>query len=190
MSTAQRLHGLLAEGSEVDLVRHSNPDPDRRASARALGRIAPTAGIDAQYVLYSVDMSHQRNRALVNLLGIDLERSEPAAVQTRPADSLPAFVDRAVPSANNGVPQGTPVDIVIDHVDRDPLRRRSSPSVTGATLDGIAAGNDDRMTKAPVPAFHIGRTTERDALPQTADSTDVTSRGFQRSRGHPSPDVE
>ncbi|KYH23755.1 manganese-dependent inorganic pyrophosphatase [Halalkalicoccus paucihalophilus] len=115
MSRAQQLHELLADGSEINIVCHNNPDPDCLASALALGRIAAEAGIDAHHILYSGDISHQQNRAFVNLLDIDLNRFEPAAVQDRPADSLLAFVDHAVPGANNYIPQGTPVDIVIDH---------------------------------------------------------------------------
>ena len=36
-------------------------------------------------------------------------------VQGRPDGHLLAFVDHAVPGANNEVPTGTPVDVVIDH---------------------------------------------------------------------------
>jgi nanoRNase/pAp phosphatase (c-di-AMP/oligoRNAs hydrolase) len=115
MSKAHHLHELLAEGNEVNIVCHNNPDPDSLASALALGQIAADAGIDEQRILYSGDVSHQQNRAFINLLDMDLQLFEPATVQNRPADSLLAFVDHAVPGVNNQVPQGIPVDIVIDH---------------------------------------------------------------------------
>ena len=35
MSKAHKLHELLAEGSELDIVCHNNPDPDCLASALA-----------------------------------------------------------------------------------------------------------------------------------------------------------
>ena len=36
-------------------------------------------------------------------------------VRDRPEGSPPAFVDHSVPDANDRVPEGTPVDAVIDH---------------------------------------------------------------------------
>lgn len=241
MSNARKLQKLLAEGSEINIVCHNNPDPDCLASALALGRIAGDAGIDERNILYSGDISHQQNRAFVNLLDIDLRTFDVEALQNRPSDSLLAFVDHSVPGANNNVPTETPIDIVIDHhpakdiearfvdhredigaaatilteyvrtleldidtvlatallfairretlnflrgatraeygaagylhdhVDQDLLQQLSSPSVTGATLDAIATAIRNRTTESAVLISHVGRTTERDAIPQAAD---------------------
>lgn len=73
MSKAHQLHELLAEGSELDIVCHNNPDPDCLASVLALGRITAVAGIDERHILYR----------FVNLLDIDLNSLEPAALQDR-----------------------------------------------------------------------------------------------------------
>lgn len=94
---------------------HNDPDPDRLASAFAPDRIAMAAGIDEHRIPYSGDLSHQQSRAFVDLLDIDLKPFEPAAVRDRPEGSLLGFVDHAVPGSNSRVPEGTPVDIVIDH---------------------------------------------------------------------------
>ena len=241
MTPARTLHELLAEGNELNIVCHNNPDPDCLASAFALGRIAVAAGIDEHHILYSGDISHQQNRAFVNLLDIDLEAFDPADVVDREAGSLLAFVDHAVPGQNNHVPEGTPVDIVIDHhpfetidarfvdhrddvgatstilteyvqeldiehgsplatallfairretlgylrgttrkeydasgylhdhADRGMLRQLSSPAVSGATVDAIATAIQHRTVRGSVLISHVGRTTERDALPQSAD---------------------
>jgi nanoRNase/pAp phosphatase (c-di-AMP/oligoRNAs hydrolase) len=56
-----------------------------------------------------------------------------------------------------------------DDVDNDLLRKLSNPSVSGATLDAIATAINNRMTKSAVLISHVGRTTERDALPQATD---------------------
>ena len=241
MSTAEDLYACLAEGERLDIVCHNNPDPDCLASALALGRIAADAGIEERNVLYSGNVSHQQNRAFVNLLGIDLQPFDPATVADRPSGSLLAFVDHSVPGANNTVPEGTPIDIVIDHhpaenieagfvdhreeigaaatilaeyvrtlgieldsvlatallfairretlnflrgatkseydaagylhdhADQELLRELSSPSVSGATLDAIATAIGNRKTTGAALISHVGRTKERDAVPQAAD---------------------
>jgi nanoRNase/pAp phosphatase (c-di-AMP/oligoRNAs hydrolase) len=115
MHPARELEELLTGAEELTIVCHNNPDPDCLASAFALGRIAMTAGIDEHHILYSGDISHQQNRAFVNLLDIDLRPFEPGTAQNRSENSLLAFVDHSVPGANNRVPEGAPVDIVIDH---------------------------------------------------------------------------
>jgi nanoRNase/pAp phosphatase (c-di-AMP/oligoRNAs hydrolase) len=241
MSNAASLQELLSGASELTIVCHNNPDPDCLASALALGRIAAKVGIDERRIVYSGRISHQQNRAFVNLLEIDLKPFDAAAITERPEDSLLAFVDHAAPGANNEVPEGTHVDIVIDHhpnddidatfvdhreelgatatilaeyveeldveldtplatallfairretlgflrgttpaeyeaaarlhdhADRGLLRELSSPSVTGATVDAIADAIDNRTVRGAVLITHVGRTTERDALPQAAD---------------------
>ncbi|MCJ0619188.1 bifunctional oligoribonuclease/PAP phosphatase NrnA [Haloarcula hispanica] len=53
--------------------------------------------------------------------------------------------------------------------DSDLLRQLSSPSVSGATVDAIADAIENRTVKGSVLISHVGRTQERDALPQAAD---------------------
>lgn len=241
MSQPQQLLELLREGSEINIVCHNNPDPDCLASALALGRISAAAGIDEQYILYSGDISHQQNRAFVNLLDIDLKSFEPETVADRQPDSLLALVDHSIPGENNQIPPDTPVDIVIDHhpaedidarfvdhrdelgavatilteyvrtldididtnlatallfairsdtldflrgatreeydaagylqeyADREMIQQLSSPSVSGGTIDAISTAIDNRRTTGAVLISHVGRTSERDALPQAVD---------------------
>ncbi|MBP2251769.1 nanoRNase/pAp phosphatase (c-di-AMP/oligoRNAs hydrolase) [Halarchaeum solikamskense] len=239
--TAADLRDLLAEATDLTIVCHNNPDPDCLASALALGRIAAAAGVDERRILYSGDISHQQNRAFVNLLDVDLASLDPATVLDRETGSLLAFVDHGVPGRNNRVPEGTPVDIVIDHhphealdarfvdhredvgatatilteyvreldveldatlatallfairretlgflrgvtraeyegaaflhepADADLLRRLASPAVTGATADAIATAIENRSIRGSTLLSNVGRTSERDALPQAAD---------------------
>jgi nanoRNase/pAp phosphatase (c-di-AMP/oligoRNAs hydrolase) len=241
MADVAALYDLLEAGDALTIVCHNNPDPDCLASAYALGRIAKHAGVDERRIVYSGDVSHQQNRAFINLLGVKLRPFEASAVVDRPEGSLLAFVDHAVPGANNRVPEGTPVDIVIDHhpaegvtaryvdhreaagatatilaeyvrdlevplesalatallfalhretlsflrgatpaeyeaaamlhdhADRDLLRRLSTPSVSGATVDAIADAIHNRVVRGGTLVSHVGRTSERDALPQAAD---------------------
>jgi nanoRNase/pAp phosphatase (c-di-AMP/oligoRNAs hydrolase) len=56
-----------------------------------------------------------------------------------------------------------------DSADRDLLRQLSTPSVSGATVDAIADAIDNRSVRGSVLVSHVGRTSERDAIPQAAD---------------------
>lgn len=55
------------------------------------------------------------------------------------------------------------------HADQELIRQLSTPSVTGGTLDAIATAIDNRWINGAVLISHVGRTTERDALPQAVD---------------------
>jgi len=250
MTGPDRLWRNLEEGEALTIVCHNNPDPDGLASAVALGRVAAEAGIDERHILYSGRISHQQNRALVNLLNIELEQFDADAVRKRPPGSLLALVDHAVPGRNNDLPAGTAIDIVVDHhpaetvearfvdtreeigstatiltqyirtfpmkpdariatallfairretldflrgvtreeyeaaaylhdyADPDLLRELSTPAVSGATIDTIADAIEHRSVHGSVLLSPVGRTSERDALPQAADYL-VTLEGVQ-----------
>jgi nanoRNase/pAp phosphatase (c-di-AMP/oligoRNAs hydrolase) len=102
----RRLDGPLA------VVTHDNPDPDAIASAVALARLAERAGTEAE-VCYFGAISHQENRAFVNLLEYRLTSLEPDADISRFGSF--ALVDHSRPGVNDGLPPETPVDMVLDH---------------------------------------------------------------------------
>ncbi len=94
------------------VVAHDNPDPDAIASAVALVDIADFVGVGAD-ACYFGDISHQENRAMVNLLDLDLRNLDPG-------DSLEeyaafALVDHSRPGVNDQLPVDLRPDIVIDH---------------------------------------------------------------------------
>jgi nanoRNase/pAp phosphatase (c-di-AMP/oligoRNAs hydrolase) len=111
-SRVHQLSRIVRGIDRLAVVAHENPDPDAIASAVALARIAATVGCEAT-VCYHGDISHQENRALVNLLEYDLrnlEADEPLAE----FDGV-ALVDHARAGVNDQLPPDTAVDIVIDH---------------------------------------------------------------------------
>jgi nanoRNase/pAp phosphatase (c-di-AMP/oligoRNAs hydrolase) len=225
--------------SSLLIVGHDNPDPDCLASALALRQIAETAGVDTVDIVYGGDITHQQNRAFVNLLGLDLDVFDPTQLER--ADRI-AFVDHAIPGVNNSVPSGTSLDVVIDHhqyetaivadyldvrvgcaatvtilleyLDRlglDPtaelaaaalfalhretldfvrnptareytaaaellefvddalVRNMYGATFTPTTLDAIGEAIRTRQLRGPALVSGVGRLSERDALPQTAD---------------------
>lgn len=112
---ADRLRELKATLQSMDghlaILTHDNPDPDALGSALALRAIAARFDVEAD-ISYFGDVTHQENRAFVNLLDVDLRQlSIPADLG---GDHL-ALVDHSRPGLNNPLPDGMPLDIVIDH---------------------------------------------------------------------------
>jgi len=93
------------------VVTHDNPDPDAIASALGLARIAEAVGVDAD-VCYGGDISHQENRAMVNLLDLSLRTVDGIDLEDYGGIAL---VDHSRPGINDSLPAETPVDVVIDH---------------------------------------------------------------------------
>lgn len=113
VARARHLRALLSriEG-ELGVVLHDNPDPDAIASGIALTRLARSVGTKAG-VYYFGEISHQENRALVNVLDLDLTvLDEPADAEAFDAIAL---VDHSLPGVNDQLPEETPIDVVIDH---------------------------------------------------------------------------
>jgi nanoRNase/pAp phosphatase (c-di-AMP/oligoRNAs hydrolase) len=113
---AERIYRLLDILRRIDgrlaVVMHDNPDPDAIASALALVHIAERVGTDAD-PCYFGEISHQENRALVNLLDIDLRNVQDGEEIAEYAGV--ALVDHSRPGVNDGLQPDTEVDVVIDH---------------------------------------------------------------------------
>ena len=107
----RQLRRVLRGIDRLAVVTHDNPDPDAIASAVALRRIAAASGCEAEVYYYGT-ISHQENRALVNLLGFDLTNLEPG--DEPDADGV-ALVDHSRPGVNDGLSETADVDVVIDH---------------------------------------------------------------------------
>ncbi|WP_254546248.1 DHH family phosphoesterase [Halomarina pelagica] len=237
-SAVGALLDLFERHDSLTIVCHNNPDPDCLGSALALEAIAETADVDRVTILYAGEITHQQNRAMVNLLDIDATAYSHDRLAT--AD-LVAFVDHSVPGVNNAVPPEYVPDIVIDHhpvdgvagtfvdhreevgatasilaqyleaidadvdaqiatgllfgirretlgfmrgvteteydaaeflhprADLDLLRQLSDSLFTPATLDSIAEATHNRVVRGSALVSNVGRTAERDALPQAAD---------------------
>ena len=105
------VHTLRGLSGDLLVVTHDNPDPDAIASALGLARVAEAVGVDAD-VCYGGDISHQENRALVNLL--DLSLRTVGGIDLEDYGGI-ALVDHSRPGINDSLPEETPVDVVIDH---------------------------------------------------------------------------
>ncbi|GGL61355.1 DHH family phosphoesterase [Halocalculus aciditolerans] len=108
----RRLREVLAdvEGT-LGVFAHDNPDPDAIAAAVTLCRLAETVDVDAE-ACYFGDISHQENRAFVNLLDIELTNVE--AGETPDFDAV-ALVDHSHPGVNDQLDPDTEISVVVDH---------------------------------------------------------------------------
>jgi nanoRNase/pAp phosphatase (c-di-AMP/oligoRNAs hydrolase) len=109
---ARLLSVLRSVDGTLAVVMHDNPDPDAIGAALALARIADQVGVDA-VPCYFGEISHQENRAMVNLLDLDLRNLQPGASMDEFAGV--ALVDHSRPGVNDGLPPETAVDVAIDH---------------------------------------------------------------------------
>ncbi len=107
-----RLWQVLRDIDRLAVVAHDNPDPDAIASGVALARLANEVDCEAE-VCYFGNISHQENKAFVNLLDLSLRNLDPG-VALDSFDGV-ALVDHARAGVNDQLPADTPVDIVIDH---------------------------------------------------------------------------
>jgi len=107
------LSTLRSLSKPLAVVAHDNPDPDAIASAVGLVRIAESVGVPAE-ACYFGEISHQENRALVNLLDLTLRPVDTDVFDPDDYGAI-ALVDHAQPGVNDSLPPETPVQIVVDH---------------------------------------------------------------------------
>ncbi|MFB6269117.1 MAG: DHH family phosphoesterase [Halobacterium sp.] len=95
----------------LGIFMHDNPDPDAIAAGVGLARIADEFGVESE-VCYFGEISHQENRAFVNLLELDVRNVTPD--DELDFDAI-ALVDHSAPGVNDQLDPDTDVDIIIDH---------------------------------------------------------------------------
>ncbi|WP_254809534.1 DHH family phosphoesterase [Natronosalvus amylolyticus] len=120
MSRAAALVSVLEACDSLAIVCHDNPDPDTLASALALQEIATSSEADLSNIAitYGGSISHQQNRAFVNLLDIDVE-----PIGAVPLDSFDciAFVDHSKQGVNTSLTTELEPSIVVDHHPGPPI---------------------------------------------------------------------
>jgi nanoRNase/pAp phosphatase (c-di-AMP/oligoRNAs hydrolase) len=147
---------LRGVSGRLGVFMHSDPDPDAIGSALALSDIAREQGIDAT-ACYFGEIAHRENRALVNLLDLDIRRLDPTGFDPGEFGAI-ALVDHSRPGVNDNLPEDTGVDIVIDHhpprgpVDATLLDIRTDVGATSTLLvdhlNRLDVPVDDRLATA------------------------------------------
>lgn len=154
----QAFQDLLVTADSIGVLCHDNPDPDSISSAFALAMIAEEWEVPTVEILYGGAITHQQNRAMVNVLEIDLVNRD-----DRPLEQydLVAFVDHSIPGRNNSVPEDDIPDIVIDHHPTDGIRseyvdQRSEVGATATLLTRYLQEYDIEPTERLATALLFG----------------------------------
>ncbi|MDG5760100.1 DHH family phosphoesterase [Natronococcus sp. A-GB1] len=165
----QGLEGPLA------VVMHDNPDPDAIASAVALAEIAESVGLSAD-PCYFGRISHQENRAMVNVLELDLRNFEPNASLEEYGSF--ALVDHSRPGVNDQLPEDLHVDIVIDHhpprgpVPSDYVDLREHAGATSTVLTEYLERFEPALERAVATALLYGIRVDTDEFTREVSAAD------------------
>ena len=167
---------------KLGIVIHDSPDPDAIASALALQHIARTVGVSAD-ILYRGEIGHHENRAFVNILGIEMRRIE-GEDAFKDYDKL-ALVDAAIPGANNPLPPGSKVNIIIDHhavnngkVDADFMDIRTDNGATSTIMMRYLQELDMPADKVLATALLHGIRTDTAGFRRETHTSDFSAAAF------------
>ncbi len=109
----KRLKAIISKAEKgLAIVTQNNPDPDAIASSLTLKRIAESMGKKAD-IIYGEEIGYGENRAMVNLLGIEMIHS--SKVKDFRAYSKIALVEASISGENNPLERGMAPNIIIDH---------------------------------------------------------------------------
>lgn len=169
------------KSKKLAIVVHDNPDPDAISSAIALKEIAMSVGTESS-ILYHGEIGHHENKAFVNLLGIDLNRMEDHNISD--FDKI-ALVDCAIPGANNIVPPGSHIGIVIDHhplseveIEAEYIDVRPNVGATATILTKYLQELNIEVTPNIATALLYGIRTDTQDFKRNTDLADLSAASF------------
>lgn len=108
----QKLIKIIKEADNgIAVVTQNNPDPDAIASALALKQIIEEQGGKAE-IIYGDEIGHDENKAMINLLGIQMKHASRANLRSY---SKIALIESSIAGVNNPLTRDMVPDIIIDH---------------------------------------------------------------------------
>jgi len=133
-------------------------------------------------VCYYGEITHQENRAFVNLLEFDLRNLE-RGVDLSEFDCF-ALVDHSRPGVNDGLPEDTPIDIVIDHhpprmpVEARFVDLRSEVGATSTLLVDYLRALDIAPSEAIATGLLFGIRVDTDEFTREVCAADFEAAAF------------
>ena len=105
-----------SQGKELAIFLQDNPDPDAIASGLTLKYICKHYDVESK-LYYGGDISHQNNKALIDLLSLDLIsiKTEEAALDVVQSSGKIALIEASIPSRNNVLPEDVTPNLIFDH---------------------------------------------------------------------------
>ena len=170
---------IKSTNGKIGIFTHDNPDPDSISSALALKEISKHFGIEAD-ILYYGEIQHQQNKAMVNLLGIDMVKADEANLAKY---SKFALVDSSGPGVNNTIPSNLNVSIVIDHhpsgeVNAEFVDVRGDVGATATILTLYLQELKVVPTKSLATALFFGIQTETEEFRKNARTNDFLASAY------------
>lgn len=120
--SAFTLVNIIKESKEKELAifLQDNPDPDAIASGLTLKHISNFCDVESR-IYYGGDISHQKNKALINLLNMKLTQVKTKDEARRIVNSAGkvALIEASIPSKNNILPEDITPNLIFDHHQTD-----------------------------------------------------------------------
>ena len=105
-----------SNGKELAIFLQDNPDPDAISSGLTLQYICRYCDVESK-LYYGGNISHQKNKALINLLNMDLIniKTKEAVMEVVRSAGMIALIEASIPSRNNVLPEDVTPNLVFDH---------------------------------------------------------------------------
>ena len=105
-----------SNGKELAIFLQDNPDPDALASGLTLKYICKSCDVESK-LYYGGNISRQNNKALINLLNMDLvnTKTKEAVMEVVRSAGKIALIEASIPSRNNALPIEVTPNLIFDH---------------------------------------------------------------------------
>ncbi len=105
-----------SNNKELAIFLQDNPDPDAIASGLTLKHISNFCDVESS-IYYGGNISHQKNKALINLLNMKLMKAKTKDEAREIANSAGkvALIEASIPSKNNILPEEITPNLIFDH---------------------------------------------------------------------------
>ena len=166
---------------DILLLTHNNPDPDTIAAACGLKTLLMSIGVSSR-VAYSGIIGRPENRAMVELLKLDLSKADKLA---RDAYPMAALIDTQPGTGNNCLPDARIPDIVFDHHIRREVTKRvpfvevyTDVGSTSTIITHYIMSSGIKLSRKLATALYYGIITDTQDLGRHSNEADLLAVRF------------